>query len=428
MNLIAKRIRGMQDLLPGEIEKWEQIEKVMRDEASVYGFKSIRTPVLEHTELFERSVGDESDIAQKEMYTFLDKGNRSVSLRPEGTAGALRAVLENGLHNGVLPVKLMYTSSCYRYEKPQSGRYREFFQFGMEVYGSETPFADAELISAAQSIVNRLGLRNVHLEINSIGCSECRQNYSKALIEYFNSHKQNLCPTCQDRLLRNPMRIFDCKCSECIEICKNAPVILDFICDGCSEHFKSLKQYLTDAEIEYTVNPSIVRGLDYYCKTVFEFVYDSPAGAITVCGGGRYDGLAQILSGVSLPAIGLGMGVERIIMALEQQNVEFTPSKTPEVYFAPMGENARKISAKICSDLRKASVYAEIDISGRSMKAQIRYADKIGAKYFVAVGDAEVESHQATIKNMETGEQKQISLNEKFLDEFLTIQCKGFKF
>ena len=356
MNLITKRIRGMQDLLPGQSEKWLTIEKVMKEEAELYGFKFIRTPVLEHTELFERSVGDASDIVEKEMYTFLDKGDRSVTLRPEGTAGVLRAVLENGLYNQALPLKLMYFSSCYRYEKPQSGRYREFFQLGLEIFGASSPLADAQLICAAKSILDRLGIKGVNLEINSIGCTSCRKKYNEAIETYFRKNESNLCETCKNRLERNPMRILDCKNPECAKICKDAPTILEYICTDCCEHFKNLKDYLNTANIAYTVNPKIVRGLDYYSKTVFEFICENEGSNLTVCGGGRYDGLSELIGGPALPAIGFGMGIERILMIMENQGIEFPSPKVPEVYIVSLDDNSRKKAFELCEILKRSSI------------------------------------------------------------------------
>lgn len=427
MRLITNRIRGMQDLLPGNSENWRIVEKTMCEEASLHGFKFIRTPAVEHTELFERSVGDTSDIATKEMYTFDDKGGRSVTLRPEGTAGALRAVLENGLHNSALPLKLMYTSSCYRYEKPQSGRYREFFQFGLEVFGSDFPLADAELIIAAESIIDRLGIKDISLEINSIGCSECRKKYNEAIKNHFASCESELCETCCGRLKRNSMRIFDCKNESCKKICETSPVILDFLCDDCQKHFNSLQAYLSGENIEFTVNPKIVRGLDYYCRTVFEFVWNNGNAPIAVCGGGRYDGLSEILGGPHLPALGFGMGMERILMIMESQNITFGESTCPQIFVATADENARPTAIKLVSALRKSSVYAETDIMGKNLKPQMKYADKIKARYVMVLGDDEIKSGIAKIKEMSTGKEMEVSLDEKnFISDFLSVQFDGF--
>lgn len=425
MNLRTKRIRGMQDVLPSESKKWQTIEKVMTEEASLHGFKLIRTPVLEHTELFERSVGDTSDVVEKEMYTFKDKGDRSVTLRPEGTAGTLRAVLENGLHNLPMPLKLMYKSSCYRYEKPQTGRYREFFQFGLEIFGSPSASADAELIILAKSILERLQIQNISLEINSIGCKNCRKKYSEAIINYFKSKIDSLCPTCQNRLEKNPLRILDCKNKVCSEICENAPIITDYICEECSEHFETLQEYLKSQNIEFKINPKIVRGLDYYSKTVFEFVCDiTENDKLTICGGGRYDGLSEILGGPQLCAIGLGFGLERILNIMETQKIMFPKDDSPKVYIASIGENAKKKAFELCGILRTAAIFAEMDIVDRNIKSQMKYADKIGAEYVLVIGDDEIAENRAILKNMKTGKENKISINEDFLNDFSGVDME----
>lgn len=421
MNLISKRIRGMQDLLPPSSEVWDAVEGILKSEAAMYGFNLIRTPVLESTELFQRSAGDESDVVQKEMYTFDDKGGRSVSLRPEGTAGVVRAVLENGLHNGALPLKLMYISSCYRYEKPQAGRLREFFQFGAEIFGTESALADAELIMLGNSIFNRLNVKDISLEINSIGCSECRKKYTDAIKAYFENHKNDLCETCRERLYKNPMRIFDCKSSECQKICKDAPVILDYICGDCRNHFEALQKYLSDAEIKFSVNPSIVRGLDYYSRTVFEFVYSGGEAPITVCGGGRYDGLAEDLSGTSLPALGFGIGLERLLMIMENQKLNPVKKNVPAVFIACADEVARSFSLELAQRLRQNSINALVDISEKRVKNQMKYADKIGVRYVLVVGSDEVETKKGKIRDMRSGENKEISLGESFVSDFINV-------
>ena len=414
----------MQDLLPGASAQWDSVESALKNAASLYGFKLIRTPVLESTELFQRSSGDESDVVQKEMYTFDDKGGRSVSLRPEGTAGVVRAVLENGLHNGALPIKLMYVSSCYRYEKPQAGRLREFFQFGAEIFGTESALADAELIMLADSIFRRLDIKNVSLEINSIGCAECRSKYTQAIKEYFGSRKEDLCETCRERLEKNPMRIFDCKSETCADVCRSAPIILDYICEECAEHFDALKKYLADNNISYTVNPSIVRGLDYYSRTVFEFVYSGGEAPLTVCGGGRYDGLAEDLSGTSLPALGFGIGIERLIMIMENRNLDFGKELKPALFIACADEKARSFSFELAQKLRDNSIKVVADISEKRTKHQLKYADKIGAHYVLVVGSDELSSREGEIRDMRSGETKKISLGDNFVGDFINA-CLG---
>lgn len=419
MNLISKRVRGMQDLLPNESRNYETLGKIMREESESYGFKLIRTPVLEQTELFDRSVGDSSDVVEKEMYTFEDKGGRSVTLRPEGTSGVLRAVLENGLHNSVLPLKLMYEASCYRYEKPQSGRYREFFQFGLEIFGTESYLADVELICAAKAILGRVRIRDASLEINSIGCPECRKKYNQALKEYFETKKEGLCETCKSRLARNPLRIFDCKSSDCKKVCENAPVILDYICDECSTHFENVKATLNTLGIIYTVNPYIVRGLDYYSKTVFEFVCEVNGENITVCGGGRYDGLSKIIGGPDLPAIGFGIGLERVMMVMKDREINFDPPQNIEIFVASVGERAQREAVKICEVMRRSGISCECDISGKNLKSQMKYANKINATFAVVLGDEELENKRARIKEMAHGKETDIPLTKEGFIKFL---------
>lgn len=419
MNLISKRVRGMQDLLPNESRNYETLGKIMREESESYGFKLIRTPVLEQTELFDRSVGDSSDVVEKEMYTFEDKGGRSVTLRPEGTSGVLRAVLENGLHNSVLPLKLMYESSCYRYEKPQSGRLREFFQFGLEIFGTESYLADVELICAAKAILGRVRIRDASLEINSIGCPECRKKYNQALREYFEAKKEGLCETCKSRLARNPLRIFDCKSSDCKKVCENAPVILDYICDECSTHFENVKATLNTLGIIYTVNPYIVRGLDYYSKTVFEFVCEVNGENITVCGGGRYDGLSKIIGGPDLPAIGFGIGLERVMMVMKDREINFDPPQNIEIFVASVGERAQREAVKICEVMRRSGISCECDISGKNLKSQMKYANKINATFAVVLGDEELENKRARIKEMAHGKETDIPLTKEGFIKFL---------
>lgn len=328
MALITKAIKGTKDVLPKDVHKNQYIEATALDIASKFGYKEIRTPVFEHTELFQRGVGDTTDVVQKEMYTFDDKGGRSITLRPEGTAGAVRSYLENGLCNEALPQKVCYLISCYRYEKPQAGRLREFHQFGVECFGSASPLADAEIIALAKSLFDTLGVKDLSLEINSIGCPTCRAEYHKALKEYFSSRKDELCNTCKSRLDRNPMRILDCKSPICHEIAEGAPVVIDYLCDECKEHFENVQKYLKAQNIEYTINPQIVRGLDYYTKTVFEFVSNSIGAQGTVCGGGRYDGLVEELGGQHTPSLGFAMGIERLMLLMEAQGCNFLRLKS----------------------------------------------------------------------------------------------------
>lgn len=420
MALITKAIKGTKDVLPSEVYKNQYIEATCLTVAENFGYKEMRTPVFEHTELFQRGVGDTTDVVQKEMYTFDDKGGRSITLRPEGTAGAARSFLENGLSNEALPQKICYLTSCYRYEKPQAGRLREFHQFGIECFGATSPLADAEMIALAKQIFDELGVKDLHLELNSIGCPTCRAEYHKALKEYFASRVDELCDTCRDRLDRNPMRILDCKSSVCSEIAKDAPVVLDYLCDECKEHFEKTQSYLDAMNIEYIVNPQIVRGLDYYTKTVFEFVADSIGAQGTVCGGGRYDGLIEELGGQHTPSLGFAMGLERLQLVMEAQGCEFPEPSRPDLFIVAMGDKATLKAVEIAKDMRDEGYSVVYDLNGRSLRAQMKYADKINAKYNVVIGDNEVDTKSAVLKDMATGEQSDISL-ETFVSGFYSI-------
>ena len=428
MALIVKSPRGTQDMLPKEAYRWHLVEEVMRRAAKSYGFREIRTPVFEDTRLFQRSVGETTDVVQKEMYTFDTKGGDSITLRPEGTAGAARAMLEHGLYNDGLPVKAYYFTSCYRYEKPQAGRLREFHQFGVETFGAPQPAADAEIIALAKSVFDSLGLTGISLEINSIGCPACRAKYHEALKAYFEAYRDQLCETCLGRLERNPMRILDCKSPVCSQIAQGAPVMLDYLCDDCRAHIEAVKGYLQAAGIDYTVNPHIVRGLDYYTRTVFEFVSNQIGAQGTVCGGGRYDGLIKELGGPDMPSLGFGLGIERLLLLLDAQDgfASCTPP-TCDIYVAGLGEKAQTEAFRLIEQLRSYSIAAEGDLAGRSLKAQMKYADKIGAKFTLVLGDSELEAQQAKIKNMATGEQTDITLGEGFAqqaaDLLLTHTC-----
>lgn len=420
MALITKAIKGTKDVLPKDVHKNQYIEATALDIASKFGYKEIRTPVFEHTELFQRGVGDTTDVVQKEMYTFDDKGGRSITLRPEGTACAVRSYLENGLCNEALPQKVCYLISCYRYEKPQAGRLREFHQFGVECFGSASPLADAEIIALAKSLFDTLGVKDLSLEINSIGCPTCRAEYHKALKEYFSSRKDELCDTCKSRLDRNPMRILDCKSPICHEIAEGAPVVIDYLCDECKEHFENVQKYLKAQNIEYTINPQIVRGLDYYTKTVFEFVSNSIGAQGTVCGGGRYDGLVEELGGQHTPSLGFAMGIERLMLLMEAQGCEFPEAEKPDLFIVALGEKATLKAVEIAKDMREEGFSALLDLNQRSVRAQMKYADKLGAKFNVVIGDNEVEAKTAKLKNMQTGEETEINL-DTFVSGFYSI-------
>lgn len=424
MALLTKAIKGTKDVLPAESYKNQYIEATCLSVAENFGYKEMRTPVFEHTELFQRGVGDTTDVVQKEMYTFDDKGGRSITLRPEGTAGAARAFLENGLSNEALPQKICYLTSCYRYEKPQAGRLREFHQFGIECFGATSPLADAEMISLAKQVFDELGVKKLHLEINSIGCPKCRADYHNALREYFKAHTDELCDTCNERLERNPMRILDCKSPVCKEISKNAPVVLDYLCDECKEHFEKVKSYLDAMNIEYIVNPQIVRGLDYYTKTVFEFVSDEIGSQGTVCGGGRYDGLIEELGGQHTPSLGFGMGLERIQLVMEAQGCEFPEPNKLDLFIVAMGEKAELKAVEIAKDMRSEGFSVQYDLNSRSLRAQMKYADKVCAKYLVVIGEDEVNSGIAKLKDMQTGESTEVSLTT-FVNAYYSVSMES---
>lgn len=423
MELITKAPKGTTDIVPGNSEKWRLVESVFQSEAELNGFAEIRTPVFEHTELFLRGVGDTTDVVEKQMYTFEDKGGRSITLRPEGTAGAVRAMLENGLYNAGYPIKLYYTDTCYRYEKPQAGRLRELHQFGVELFGAAEPVAEAQVISMALSAFGRLGLSDVGVQLNSIGCPECRKEYRKALTEYLSQFKDKLCDTCLSRLDRNPMRILDCKSPICQEIAAGAPKTTDYLCEDCRAHFEAVQRYLTLLGIDYELDPGLVRGLDYYTRTVFEFPSKSLGFALG--GGGRYDGLVEELGGKPTPGLGFGMGLDRILLALEEQKTEFPVPERCEVYLASMGDKALETAFALAGRLHECGIAADCDLCARGLKAQMKYADRIGAKFTVVIGDDELQSGKAELKNMKTGEKRTVSIGEDFIDEYLTAATQA---
>lgn len=421
---IIKKIKGTEDIMPKDSYRWIFLEDIMRRQANAYGYKEVRTPVFEQTALFSRGVGETTDVVQKEMYTFSTKGDESITLRPEGTAGAARAFLEHSVQNDGLPSKQYYLTTCYRYEKPQAGRQREFHQFGIEVFGTQNPSADAEVISLVNGLFEVLGLSKIRLEINSIGCPKCRSKYHEKLKEYFSQYKDKLCDTCLGRLERNPMRIIDCKSPVCSEIAKDAPKMIDFLCEECEEHFAKVKSYLDIAGVKYEVNPTIVRGLDYYTKTVFEFVSDNIGAQGTVCGGGRYDGLIEELGGQHTPSLGCAMGIERLLLLIESSGVEIPKPDTCDLYIASMGENASLKAFALAEEVRKSGLSAQCDIVGRGLRPQMKFADKIGAKFSVVLGDNEIEENKAEVKDMETGDKTPVSLTD-FAKEFQDIMINA---
>ncbi len=414
--MIIQKPKGTLDILPEETVLWHKIEQVIRDTTSKAGFSEIRIPTFELSSLYKRGVGTTTDIVQKEMFTLNDREGTEFCLRPEGTAGVVRSVIENSLYNEPMPLKLYYVGPFFRYEKPQAGRSREFYQFGIEMFGAKTPGADASVISVAKNVLDGLGI-DTTLNINSIGCPHCRPLYHDALRDYFKSHEETLCPTCKERLKTNPLRILDCKSPICSEIADKAPKTIDHLCEDCGSHFEGLKEHLTALGIQYTVNPRIVRGLDYYVKTVFEFISDDIGAQSTVCGGGRYDGLVQELSGPELCGIGFGMGLTRIILAMkalgEKGKITLPEKQKPLLYIAPMGEKCNVFALSECEKLRKMGIYAECDLVSRSLKAQMKYADKIGARYVIVVGENEMQAGKAILKDMrDKDNSREISLDD----------------
>ncbi|MBU3126379.1 histidine--tRNA ligase [Clostridium tagluense] len=408
--------KGTKDILPENIYKWQYVENLFRKLCSVYGCREIRTPMFEHTELFKRGVGETTDVVQKEMYTFEDKGGRSITLKPEGTAPAVRAFIENGLFNEVQPTKLYYFTPCFRYEKMQKGRFREHHQFGVEVCGSVEASIDAEVISLVMRVYKELGIEGVQLKINSMGCPSCRKKYNGALKEFLGNKYEELCETCKSRFEKNPLRILDCKVNSCKGIVSGAPIISDYICDECSTHFESLKNYLRVMEIHFDVDPLIVRGLDYYTKTVFE-VLDK--NGLALCGGGRYDNLIKQIGGPDVPAMGFGMGIERLLMSLEENNIEIPSEKYMELYVGSMNEASKCEAIKIVNSLREKGIKCECDHMDKSVKAQMKYANKIEAYYTIILGEDEIKTRIAKIKRMSDGQQFEIKLD--MLQEIIDI-------
>lgn len=401
--------KGTKDVLPSQVHKWQFVEKTARETAELFAFREIRTPVFEHTELFARGVGDTTDIVTKEMYTFLDKGNRSVTLKPEGTAGVARSFIENGMAGGVLPAKMYYLIPAFRYERPQAGRLREFHQFGVELYGAADPAADAETITLADLFLKKLGLKQVRLELNSIGCKHCRAKYNEALKEYFRPHLAEMCPDCNARFEKNPMRIIDCKEEGCRRFTAGAPRMLDYLCDDCKAHFEEVKALLARAGVAYEINPSIVRGLDYYSRTVFEFVTSAAGAQGTVCGGGRYDSLIEQIGEKPVPAVGFAAGMERLLMVMEAEEAPMPEPSGTVCYLAGMDGASRAKAFELATMLRAKGIACECDLMGRSVKAQFKYADKSGAKFVAVIGGSELEEGAVSLKNMATSSSEKVA-------------------
>lgn len=411
--MLTKAPRGTKDITPKEAYKWNYVENKFREVCSLFGYEEMRTPVFEHTELFKRSVGDTTDIVQKEMYSFKDKGERDITLKPEGTAGVVRAFIENKLYADTQPTKLFYMTPCFRYERPQAGRQRQFHQFGIEAIGSDKPSIDAEVIALAVQFFNEVGLKDLAVSINSVGCPTCRPEYNAKLKEYLDSKVDVLCETCLDRKDKNPMRVIDCKNPTCQENIKDIPFMIDHLCEDCSTHFDKVKEYLTEMEVKFVVDKTIVRGLDYYKKTAFEIISNDIGSQSTVCGGGRYDGLVEQLGGPKgLSGIGFAIGAERLLLTLENNNIEIKNPQVTDIYIATIGEEAKIKSFKILKDLRYNHISSENDHLDRSIKAQFKYSDKINSKFTIVIGDDELANDNATLKNMATSEQITIKLSE----------------
>ena len=411
--MLSKAPRGTKDITPKDVYKWHYVEKKFREICALYGYEEIRTPIFEHTEVFARSVGDTTDVVQKEMYSFTDRGDRQLSLKPEGTAGVIRSFIENKMYADTQPTKLYYITPCFRYERPQAGRQRQFHQFGIEVLGSDGPSVDAEVISLAVQFFNEMGLKNLSVNINSVGCPKCREEYNRKLKEYLDKKVDVLCETCLERKDKNPMRVIDCKNPHCKENLQDIPFMIDHLCEDCKDHFDKLQTYLKEMDINYVVDKTIVRGLDYYKKTAFEIISNDIGSQSTVCGGGRYDGLVEMLGGPKgISGIGFGLGAERLLLTLENNNIEIENPKSTDIYIATIGDAAKTKSFKLIKDLRSNHISADNDHLDKSLKAQFKYSDKLNAKYTVVIGDDELANDTATLKNMKTSEQTTIKLSE----------------
>ena len=412
--MLTNAPKGTKDLLPAQAYKWHYVERKFAEICKNYGFKEIRTPMFEHTEVFARGIGDTTDVVQKEMYTFNDHGNRSITLKPEGTSGAVRAFIEHKQYAEVQPTKYYYDTDCFRYEKPQSGRLRHFHQFGIEVFGTPNMLADSEVICLANDFLNQLGITEIELRINSVGCPECRKKHREALKEFLRPRYDELCNTCKERYDRNPMRILDCKSEICQEIVKDAPRMLDYLCDDCKNAFEELKSNLTAMGIEYKVDPNIVRGLDYYTKTAFEFVTTSIGAQGTVCGGGRYDHLIEELGGPPIPGVCFGLGIERLLMLMDACGAQFPADDSVDVFIAVMGERAKAFGLKLCRELRQSGVAAEMDTLARNIKGQFKYADRLNAKYTLVIGENELDKGVVSLKDMSMSQQREIKIEDIF--------------
>ena len=402
--------KGTKDVLPTESYKWHFLEKKIRQTARLFGLQEVRTPTFEHTELFARGVGETTDIVNKEMYTFIDKGDRSITLKPEGTAGVARCFIENGLAQLPMPLRMYYITPVFRYERPQAGRLREHHQFGVEMYGVDSAELDVETMLIAQNIFDSLGIKGITLNVNNIGCGNCRPKYNQALRDHLQANLDKMCPVCQQRFVTNPLRILDCKDDRCKKVTAEAPSVLDFLCEDCSSHHGKVVNLLDKLGVDYQVDPKIVRGLDYYTKTVFEFVKDDIGAKSTVCGGGRYNNLVAEVGGKPCPAVGFGLGLERLLLTIEACGIEIPNEEKVKVYIAPLNQSVYAMD--VVAKLRAEGVSAMCDVAGRGVKAQMKYADKLGAEYVVVIGDNEIAEGVVTLKNMKTGESESVALSQ----------------
>lgn len=411
--MLTKAPRGTKDITPKESYKWNYVENKFREICGLYGYEEMRTPIFEHTELFKRSVGDTTDVVQKEMYSFEDKGGRDITLKPEGTAGVIRAFIENKLYSDAQPTKMFYIIPCFRYERPQAGRQRQFHQFGVEAVGSDNPSLDAEVIALAVQFFNEVGLKDLAVSINSVGCPTCRAKYNELLKSYLDAKSDVLCSTCLERKDKNPMRVIDCKNPNCQENLQDVPFMIDHICDDCKDHFEKLQKYLKEMDVNFIVDKTIVRGLDYYKKTAFEIISNDIGSQSTVCGGGRYDGLVEQLGGPKgTSGIGFALGAERLLLTMENNNIEIENPQSTDIYIVTIGDKAKTKSFKLLKDLRYNHISADSDHLDRSVKAQFKYSDKINAKFTIVIGEDELANDSATLKNMQTSEQITVKLSE----------------
>lgn len=403
----VKAPRGTYDTIPPDSSKWQYIEKIIHDTARLFGYSEIRTPIFEHTELFERGVGETTDIVTKEMYTFFDKSNRSLTLRPEGTASCVRALIEHSIYGGVMPVKWYYGGPMFRYDRPQTGRFRQFHQFGVEAFGSNSPFLDAEVIILLVKILTNLGLDDYELHLNSVGCPQCRETYRQKLIAHMSPVREKLCADCQARYEKNPLRVLDCKVKSCHEAISGFPYIFNSLCDECRQHYSQVKSALEFKGIKYIQDHNLVRGLDYYTNTAFEIHIPQIGSQSAVGGGGRYNGLVKECGGPDLPGIGFALGMERLLLALDNLPVRM-PEEKLEVFLVVLDEKYNHEALNVLDRLRNAEIRADRDYNGRSMKAQMKYADKLGTKVVILMGEDEVNRGTFTIRNMNSKDQQEV--------------------